>query len=185
MDRPTYPDSDYKSAREWHTYHVYTDPEFEADMLWFLKNDTKDNAAMIAKKYALSEDDFNFYHLGYDELGVLNTDLQYTIDFDEKESQVVIRIDPGFTQADFMRIWHDIERDAPELVADKNKRRRGPENHRLIYAVFKARQRGMTFKAIFRAYAEGELAYYTSGNRTQFKDEDTLERFYGLYKPGT
>jgi hypothetical protein len=185
MDRPTYPLGDFKSAREWHLYYTYNDPEFIEDMAWFLKDGSKANATMLAKRYAISEEDLNFYHLGYDELGVLNTDLQYMIDFDEKENQVIIRLDPGFTKADFIRLWHEIERDAPELVAAKNKRRRGPENHQLIYAVFKARQRNMTFKAIFEDYANGRLAYYINSNSTQFKNEDDLERFYIQYKPGT
>jgi hypothetical protein len=107
------------------------------------------------------------------------------IDFDKEENQLVIRLDPGFTKTDFMRLWNEIERDAPQLVAAKDKRRRGPENHALIYAVFKARQRGMTFKAIFSVYEAGELAHYENGNRTQFKSEDDLERYFLQYKPGT
>jgi hypothetical protein len=75
MDRPTYPRHDFKSAREWHLFHVYNDPEFESDMSWFSKNESETNANILAKKYAITIDDLNFYHLGYDELGVLNTDL--------------------------------------------------------------------------------------------------------------
>jgi len=65
---------------------------------------------------------------------------------------------------------------------NEERRKRTPENPELIYAVFKARLRGMTYPQIFRLYSEGGLKDY-SGSQSQFSHEESLERYYKKYEP--
>jgi hypothetical protein len=61
-------------------------------------------------------------------------------------------------------------------------RKRSCEHPELVYAVFKARQKKMTFREIFDRYSNKELLLF-SGNSNVFKSEDSLERYYRKYKP--
>ncbi|HVW99797.1 MAG TPA: hypothetical protein VHA52_05115, partial [Candidatus Babeliaceae bacterium] len=57
-------------------------------------------------------------------------------------------------------------------------RNRHPENPELIYAVFKARMKGDTFRTIFRKYQDGTLIGYKDVPSNQYKSEDSLESYY-------
>ena len=205
MARRTYFSNDYKSAREWHLYHVYTDPEFvgeyEALRDYFeskqnttkaIPKDAQQRIKALAERYAITVDDLNYYHLEYDAQGYAITDLPYSINYDEVANRIEVRFDPRMKQSDFDNVvWHEIEAlKTKRLGISKATKRKPPVAHRLIYAIFKAQQRGKSFPAIYELYDNGVLPYFVQPLKQQgpyvkrqFTGVKSLEKHYNEHKP--
>lgn len=197
-----------------HTYCVFNDPDFEADIAklrqeleslyypnisletsYYDEHILQEDRLMIkeiADRYCISLEDLGFYadgyfHLGYGAFGK-NIRLEGGFKFlhpMETEDQPVYVIGKYTTLEDIRREWPYIK----EITAlkqfrdtEESARKRSPDNPALIYAVFKARMNGKSFKAIFELYEHGELSTY-SGGHTQFNNEESLERYYRKYAP--
>jgi hypothetical protein len=204
VDRDAYPESNYKSVREWHVYHVYNDPEFieatqKLNEHFLDKVDaahdkpagfTPHEEATIAKlaaDYAISPYDIEQYQTGLFLQGILNTDQSYyDVSYDATQDKIYIGISPDFRKADMDKLWGVVEELRVNIGRSANSaRRRPPLNHALLYAVFKARQQGKTYRQIYDLYDEGKLPYYIGKWARQFSSEESLERYYRKYRPDT
>ena len=182
-----FPKRDFKTAFEWHLYHVFNDPDFiKAGKQ--LRERPHDSEAQIelAEKYHVNK----FHVIAFleefkdkDWIVVNSLDLSplYSIEVIDFESDQFINISlyPHVTQKSFLELWDEIAKAKKQL--DVKTRYRPPENHALVYAVFKARKR-FKFSEIFKLYSEGKLPGY-KGSTIQYTSEDSLERYYNKYKP--
>jgi hypothetical protein len=66
------------------------------------------------------------------------------------------------------------------LKPTKNKPNEDPE---LVYAIFRARRRGLTFPQIFLQYQKGELELYKDKPTNNFSSDKSLEAYYNRLKP--
>jgi hypothetical protein len=196
-DENEYPLGPYRSSREWHVYHVYNDPEFQQDIRelserfiskWEANPDvqvglTEEEEGVIAElqaRYAITAFDIEMAQTGLHLQGILNTDMNlHDVTYDDESDLIVIRIHPDFPKSSMGMIWDTVE-DVRTNVAGRGERgrRRGPENHKLLYAVFKARQNRWSFPKIYSAYESMTLPLYEDRRPTQFQNEDSLERDY-------
>lgn len=167
-----------------HTHWVFKDPEFMQDLLDDILYGARRPEGYYRKKYFIPEALINSYivdllervpnHIGVFDISNNRINKTISIKFSEK-----------VTKKEYDTAWEFIQwykRERLGLIPTK-KRRRSPENTKLIYAIFKARQQEptMTFKKIFQLYQDGELPLY-NGSRN-LTSEDKLERYYDRYKP--
>lgn len=182
-----YPKRNFKTAFEWHVYHVYNDPDFKKDCSMLKKNIKAlhtVNLIPIADKYYINTFHVREFINGLPEDSIIATSLDlsplHSLEiFDEDGWQFInISLHPSVTQKSLLKLWPKIEAAKKQLGAKS--RLKPPENHNLIYAIFKART-SHTFKEIYSMYIEGTLPSYT-GSRG-YRSEDSLERYYNKYKP--
>jgi hypothetical protein len=145
----------------------------------------------LADKYRITLSDLAFYADGYFQLGYLNfgKDIHLEGGFKisepfEADNLPVYVIGKYTTLEDIQRDWQYIKEYTAlyQFRDDESARRRSPNNPMLIYAVFKARMKRMTFKAIYNLYEAEALPQY-SGSSSQFNSEDSLERYFRKYSP--
>ena len=175
---------DFKSARDWHIYHVYSDPDFikEIDRLDPAADRDKEYQK-IAKSFDISIQDvfwFDMSRILYTENNVARKGI-ITPDF--KNKKMTLTFDFSMTKTELLEIWGDFETMRKGLAGVVKSKRKPPEYPKLIYAIFKARKAGHTFKEIYGMYSRNELPQY-SGATTRLQSEDDLERYYDKYKPG-
>ena len=106
----------------------------------------------------------------------------------EKEGYLTIGIPQNIKRADYIAAWEDLQdylhpKTYPPTPKPKIKRLRAADDTQLIYAIHKARWRGLTFKQVFELYQAGMLDCYSDKVTNQFSSEDSLERYYNKYKP--
>ncbi len=148
----------YKSRDDWYLYWLCEDKEFrqELDQLHNWPYAQGNNAEPYAQKvdelmekYALTEEDLDIIITGMH--------LQVPLDFpfkilDSDEHGLTVIIPRNIKLDDYNGAWKYIQ----ELFKSnpKNKtiisKRKSPDDPQLIYAIFKARHKGQTFKKIFR-----------------------------------
>lgn len=154
--------------------------------------DDKLSIADFADKYRITIEDAGFYldgyfHSGYIEFGnIPHVDGEFKyIQPGETEDRLVYAIGAYTTLDDIRADWPIIEEyrklQYPRL-AEKRVKKRAPENPTLIYAIFKARSKGVTFPRIFSMYEKAELPGY-SGSSSQYSHSKSLERYYRKYTP--
>jgi hypothetical protein len=175
-----YKKRDFKSAKDWHVYHVYNDPEFINDFnkLDIEKDDTKD----IRKKYAITGYDLFFFDIRNILYLEKNVESKGGLTFDPRIKKYVLTFDATITKSEFLECWKEFADFRDDFIGKPNSKRKPPVNDTLIYAIFKARKK-LTFAEIFELYSVGRLPLY-KGSSDQFKSEDSLERYYDKYKPG-
>lgn len=197
----TYKQGD-ESTRDLHVLNVYNDPEFNDDVLKATHGNpsnilagTKydpdyDESAPslhdVAKKYHLTLEETMHFSFGRG-LMPLPKDPPFSINWDEYDNYsepFTIKFTNDIKKEDYLALWEAIKRRqaAARHPDDKKSRNRTPENDKLIYAIFKARLKNKKFSQIFRAYQTNTLDGYSGGNQ-QFAAEESLERYYGKYKP--
>jgi hypothetical protein len=192
-----FPQRDFKDAREWHTYHVFNDPDFiEKFDEVFLDKKTKKTRGItevnistinkLAEEFGI-EISALFYYTGVPSrhgggLSKSGGGIQY----DERTDSFLYKVSPDVTREELVALWKK-QQEQITSKGFKRHKRKPPENPRLLYAVFKARSRSpaWTFKAIYQYYADGKLPYYEGGNTKQFKSEDALETYYHKNEPRT
>lgn len=176
-----YINSKLKSSKDWHVYWVYQDPEFQKDT-----NNIKSaiKKRQITKKYAISDSDLNFYNI--QKLlpgGAIRINNKSNLTYNAKKGLFSLEFEPSITKAEFLDNWKSFTSTWQLIYNTNNKtRRRAPENTQLIYSIFKARQKQNTFREIFTLYSTGKLECF-DGPSSQFKDEESLERYYRKYSP--
>ena len=178
-----------KSAHDWHVYHVYHDADFKRaiDVLTELEKrpgstpeQIEGHKRSLAKSYLISVADINLFML---PLYLENQTKTTSMGFDPDTKQFSIKFEPTTTKAELLEEWQHFEnlRDTLFPAAVTTTKRKPPENPSLLYAVFKCRQRRMTFPAVFKLYSTGKLPGY-KGSNGQYADADSLERYYNRYK---
>lgn len=210
-----YTSKEHKTTSEWHTFWVFEDKEFISEVSnlvkWqdeaiakygvgkanYYKSDEhtefKKRSKDLANKFALKRDDVSrfimenrsYEYSMYKPFNSFSTPI-FSISGDDKEFEVTF---PGnITYEDYISSWKQIvefRANHKGFESIKPGRRRAPDNTQLIYAIFKARIRGLKFREIFKLYENGILPYYEGKSNIQYKDEDSLESYYQKYKPIT
>lgn len=196
-----------------HVYQVFNDPDFDLDIkklqkqfdkLYYpkisLKTDYLDNHLLLddkeiikvlADKYCISLADLGLYADGFYEAGTHDFGkLVYeyggfiTIGSEYYENMTFFyALGPKTTLQQIADEWDYIQELMGTIWYNTNTKSKSPENPALIYTVFKARAKGLTFTEIFRKYQAGELIGYNGTNTKQYSSEDSLERYYRKYMP--
>ncbi len=178
-----------KSAHDWHVYHVYHDADFKRAIRVLAELEKRPNSTpkqiegykrSLAKSYLIGVADINLFML---PLYLENQTKTTNMRFDPDAKQFSITFEPTTTRAELLEEWQRFEslRDTLFPTTVVPTKRKPPENPSLLYAVFKCRQHGMTFPAIFKLYSNGKLPGY-KGSNNQYGDADSLERYYNRYK---
>jgi len=180
-----YSRGDFKGARDWHIYYVYNDPDFIEEINRLdLASDRDKEYEKIAESFAINIQDVFFFDMSrilYTEKNVARKGI-ITPDFVNKK--MMLTFDFTMTKAELMELWEEFEGLRKGLARAVRAKRKPPEYPELIYAIFKARKTGRTFKDIYGVYSRNELPHY-SGATTRFQGEEDLERYYNRYKPVT
>lgn len=183
---PKYPAGNFASARDWHVYFVYNDPDFVAECVALDRMSPQNGYAKIASKYAITPYDVFFFDIRKKLYLSENLKRKGALSFDPSTKKFMLTFDFTITRAEFLEFWDKFSSIQEALTQRKHsntKKRKPPENPELLYAIFKARSKSNTFSQIFTMYSTGQLPHYL-GSTGQFKSEDSLERYYSKYKPG-
>ena len=190
----------HKTNDDWYLYWVYEDRDFQAELEAYNdfysskanrelseveKNQGEAMRAAMLHNYDLTVDEFDYIQTGMHTQYPL--DFPYSIVKRHKNGDLVIRVPGNIKRVDYLEAWEDLEdflRVSP-LKSGENKktRRRAADDTRLLYAISKARKRGLTFAQIFAEYQDGSLPAYENGPRNQLASEDYLELYYQLHEP--
>lgn len=184
-----FPRRNFKSEQDWHRHYVYNDPEFIADMNAYKELEKLDSASPelaglqqnIATQYAITVAEINRYLLGeilYSEYQTSTASFRMNLE----KGEFTIQFGPSTSRAEVIEQWQKFEQMRVRLFPVRLSRRRVAEQPDLIYAIFKCRQRNLSFREIFTLYSTGAIPGY-NGSISQYKDEDSLEKYYQANKP--
>jgi hypothetical protein len=166
-----------KTTRDWHVYHVYNDLEFITEV-----NDAPESRyGTIAEKYAITPKDVIFFIARKYIYLEGNTDKKSMLILDGDKEQLVLNMDPDITHEEYLSQWKVISAYKRSLFKLPRTKRKPTYNTNLVYTIFKARNRGLTFKEIYLLYTDGKLPGYSGS--TSYNSEENLERFYRKHKP--
>jgi len=132
----------------------------------------------ISDKYHIDDLTISIYLHGYyyDEHWPVGG---YVNLLESSTDSIILNLNASVTYKEYVALWKVVQKHKSNYGT--NQRRRNPENTELIYAIYKARKK-LTFRAIFGLYSSGNLPFF-HGSSSQYKDEDSLERYYDKYKP--
>lgn len=189
-----------RSAREWHHYYLYQDPEFRAaieKLRQHLEARYHEGVTFsIAQLKQLYGDDFKdedkdaldelAAHFGTDNWGVeYFADGWHAkgypfspphIDVQPDGDLIKITIDKHTTKKQLMAAWRWID-----AVKGQRTKAKPPEYSELLYAVSRALRHGHTMREVFRLYVADNLPRYSSKAKP-FDTADELEHYYRKYK---
>ena len=178
-----------KTASDLHRYSVFADEEFISDiasLTAFERTSPADDRipgirAAISDRFWISVADIKKYQLSQ-VIYLEHQTSSATLDMNLQEKAFSIVFSPHTTRAELLEQWLKFEVIRESLFPVRPTKRKPPENPKLLYAVFKERQRGHTFAEIFERYQTGKLQDYT-GSTVQHSSEDSLEAYYHKFAP--
>ena len=176
-----YAKSDFKTARDWHIYHVYNDPEFIEDFKLLNKFEPAKASAVLAKKYNITSYDVFFFDIRQTLYLAKNVEKKYIITPDFANKKFVFDVDLNISKAEYQEMWNEFSSVRNYLGGEPKTKRKPPENHELVYALFKSRM-NHTWPEIYEIAVKGKLPGY-KGVIPKYMDEDKLAEFYNKYKP--
>ena len=139
----------------------------------------------IIKKYDISEGEFDFIQVGLHLQEAL--DFPYKILDSPNGDELVISMPKDIKKKDYVGAWGDLVDFLRnyETVPKSNHRVRSANDTLLIYAIHKARVRGLTFSEIFKKYQKGALDPFKNDNGriNKFESVDDLAKYYRRNKP--
>lgn len=188
--------SSFKTLVQIHLFNVYKDPEF----IRKVKNLPPIPAALERAAKGLGwrkpyEDLAHEFHIKYIQVYLykghgMNALLvganllpKGIARHNSEERLIELKLMENITQEDFYELWQEVDRIKREDIRLIPTRRRPPDDTDLIYAIFKARKKGLTFKQVFQHYQDGSLEYYLDKPRNQFASEDALQAYFYKYRP--
>ena len=179
-----------RTTRDWHVYHVYNDPEFKEALSSLALLEEHDGDAQkiseltagIVQYFGLTVGEFRTLQLG--ELLYLDpNEKTANLSMDPKSKTGTITFDLlATTQKEIEELFATVLSIRERNWKVKPVPRRSVGEPNLVYAVFKAKKSGMTFRAISELYVAGKLPGY-KGSTTQYADPKLLYRFYSRHKP--
>jgi hypothetical protein len=191
-----------KTRLQWHYYWVLHDPEFrreaynvsdyERSKYWKTQGINIRGAEQIAEdeklvvklleKYAVPREIFDRSLAG--DLKRSSFEPVVSTVVDEANNVIEVRFRADITKNDYIEGWDDVYSHL-KLHGLKNtkSRSRSPDETQLIYAIFKARLLGMTYRKIFELYKSASLPYYESEATGYFLTQEDMERYYQKYRP--
>ncbi len=137
----------------------------------------------LAREYQINPNDIFFFLNNYSEGRFPTTNNRAVVGFNG-QGQVYINIDVDTTKQDIEDNWESVEIMKEMAYGTGEIKIKPPVYDKLIYAIFRQRQKGKSFKQIYDLYKAGSLPLYNSGsNRGQFETSDSLSRYYRKYQP--
>ncbi|MDD3480691.1 MAG: hypothetical protein PHW75_00475 [Patescibacteria group bacterium] len=100
--------------------------------------------------------------------------------FDSNLKKINIDMDPEITREEFMGLWPIIET-VKKNIGVSGKRKKELEDPDLYYAIYRARENGMSFPDITKGLSEDGLPNYNNTRKLQL--DDVKEKYY-RYKKG-
>lgn len=167
------------TAKSWHLYHVFHDDDF---LNQINKNLTLEQKQHLASEFDIKLADINFYIISnilpmkipqYED-SALSMDLEkgrYILTFDARVQ--VTELQKRIKEFDRIRTMFGI--------SPRKNKKKPPEKTDLLYAIFKARKRGLTFGDIFFLYEKRKLPGYTKA--PAYTSLESFEYFYNTHKP--
>ena len=160
--------------------HVYWD-----EKAILVEEIPREQMTELANKYAITEGDVLSYLLGNPHT---NTNTTSTI-FDIKKvgNRMTVSFNLDVTKEDMTMLGKHVAM-LKQMTFGKLPKNKLPENDRLVYAIFKQRQKNppLSFGKIYKLYMNKELPYYSDFEDSKYKANMTapdLTREYNRYKP--
>lgn len=195
----------YKRREDWHAYWAFQDPDFIYVMnkLYKMKHSQKNKIIrdVISKEYAISTERIIGWGLHLHMFESIPKDISSPIsdisfDFVEGEKYCSITLKPSSTKEEYLKTWESFVVWRDHVIKQPQiNRKKPPENTQLIYAIFRARSNGLTFKEIYGLYSDDKLPLYRGKlgvhkgdqklHRLPFGDSESLARYYRKYRPDT
>ena len=188
-EKTDYPIRDFKNARDWHIYFVYNDPEFVSQVKKLrrlkIQSPTKERLFVkLATEFAIAPYDVFYFYTKQIIYLDKNITRKANLTFNSDTGKFLVEFDYDISREEFLELWKEFSYTRKNIgFRGKVSKRKPPESPELIYAIFKARK-DKTFKEIFELYEKGKLEGF-AGSAKQYKDEESLERYYGKFKPGS
>lgn len=147
----------------------------------------------LLEEYGITQAEFDDIQTGMHSQGSFDFPFWYV---STDEAGITLKIPSDIKKVDYIAAWDDIYEilhppylkgpftdDEEVVIAKRQTRRRPPDDTRLVYAIHRARIKGLTFRNIFELYQEGGLPGYANMPTNNYSSEDSLERYYNKYKP--
>jgi hypothetical protein len=142
----------------------------------------------IAKEYFIEPEDIAHY---LSMKRILPPEITPSVSKDKRVSVhmdtdgVYIRLDSPFaSQRDVLEAWDNVEQ--MKNIAYENyeqSKLKSNENPRLIYALFKARKSGLSFRQIAELLNENRLPFMSNSSKADIYSEEQLTKLYSRYRP--
>ncbi len=142
----------------------------------------------MAHKYAIKEEDVLFYLYGNATFDRFHRDSYQPYSLQSQDDfNYTIKLNLDITKEDFMQIWKLIARYKNERYKGKITKTKLPVYDRLLYAIFKQRQKTppTPFPKIHQMYLNDTLPGYKHEQEDDDRiyDAKKLEEYYNKYKP--
>ncbi len=197
-DSRKYPESNFKTAREWHIYHAFNDPKFieQYDEIFLdkkakrqkqLTEVDKAKLSKLADDFGLEVEDIIVYSGVPSRYGGGISRQGGWVWYDKMSESFIYRVSPDITRDGVVKLWKQHQAVRAMHTGQSRTKRKKPEDTELLYAIFKAKQKSppLTFDAIFKLYQKGKLNYYEEGTTNWLNSVDSLKRYYYKYRPST
>lgn len=176
-----------RSANEMHVKNALNDPELNnaIDKLPTYNESSSNKYEELAKSFAVSVELLRDVKKGGREMAMFYSleFLQGRWSFYDKENEVIVfEMKPNITKEEYVEYWNIIRRIRDKESTYVPRKKKAPIYDELVYAVFRARQNGKTYSAIFKMYKEGNLGSYKKQNKI-FLTSDELKEYYLRNKP--
>lgn len=169
-----------KAATDCHIKLVMGDPDYIKEHNKIINDpDKKAKLVELLKEFGLELEDFE----GEPNNGLMiymNPDMMFSagrLEHDPVNREFVATFNEGIRKEQFMELWTLIQKNKIKKGISKTKHK-PPQQDTLLYAIFKARMVGRTFREIFEDYSKDTLANYKGKSISQFHSEDELEKYY-------
>ena len=191
----------YKNNDEWYLFWLCEDPEFINDVKdmihmawefngqqiksleyrnWSEDKERKWNKQVnqITKKYHISEEELFIIYSGFDtSLSSPFTSIQLL-----ENGELRVYIPSGISERQYRDAWKLIKSMLPKTKTQM-RRPKSPKDTQLVYAISRARFKGLTFTTIHDSYLRGDLYAYDGGADDIYDTPDELIRYYNRNKP--
>jgi hypothetical protein len=146
-----------------------------------------DEKKRICAKYEIEGGDFLLYksrndkHPLHESYGLFSTftDIRKS----EVDGGIEVRFKPDISKSEYLEAWKDIKAFADfepsyHKVRSKISKRKEEIDYQLIYAISRARYKGMSYPAIHKLYTLGKLQNYKTRAGKRFKTSKELNDYY-------
>lgn len=200
-----------QNAREAHILNVYKDPDFIRDIailrpdrskllkaievkntidekikiLRVLENVDPVKVKELAKQYAITEMDIILYVGGQNEAFLVyrpNMGRPYSLKINFK-GEITARFNVSITKLDFLEMWKSVASRKRIYYSGTIPQPKIPEHTKLLYAIFKGRQRGEKYREIYDQYKAKVLPYFEGEKPTEFNSLEKFAQYFRDHKP--
>ncbi|MDQ5913927.1 MAG: hypothetical protein QG623_546 [Patescibacteria group bacterium] len=193
-------DIEPKTTYQWHCYHVFEDEDFLRDLKdlevayqKYLSNPSPknnktpilqyiDKKFVLADKYKIKHFDLerfrnpklnNYYGINHNVIDVL---------YDKSSDNIAVVLPLNIKKKEYIKAWELVNEVQIEKQVKKTKVK-STEKPDLVYAIFKARTSGESYRSIFESYQKESLNKYLGRPNQSLNTVDLLKQYYLRYRP--